>query len=281
MNMSFPRLALLLGVLLVAGCASVARQFGDGLAQGIRNHDDPATVADALPAYLILVDGLLVERGDNAMLLRTGAELYSAYAGSFVDDPARGARLARRALDYARRMICVKRDALCAALDGPVDSFATAVAAQPASRIGELHALAAAWTTYIQRNSDDWKAIAALPKAQALVERVVQLAPAHDNGMPQVYLGVLHSLRPAAVGGQPERGREAFEAAIAISQGRNLMAKAMYAEHYARLLFERELHDRLVDEVLAADPVAPGLTLSNVLAQQRAAHLKETANDYF
>jgi hypothetical protein len=272
---------LLVVLLALAGCAGVARKFGDGLASGIRNHDDPATVADALPAYLILVDGLLAERGDNAMLLRTGAELYGAYAGSFVDDPARAAKLARRGFDYARRMACVRRDTLCSTLDGPVDEFARAVAAQPPKRLVELHALAGAWTTYIQRHSDDWKAIAALPKAQALVERVVQIAPAHDQGMAQVYLGVLHSLRPAAVGGQPERGRAAFEAALAASNGQNLMAKALFAEYYARLTYDRDLHDRLVEEVLAADAAAPGLTLSNVLAQQRAAHLKETANEFF
>lgn len=277
------RRALLLVVLVVlVGCAGVARKFGDGLASGIRNHDDPATVADALPAYLVLVDGLLAERGDNAMLLRTGAELYSAYAGSFVDDPARAAKLARRGFDYARRMVCVRQgDALCRALDGPVDEFARAVAAQPSKRLDELHALAGAWTTYIQRHSEDWKAIAALPKAQALVERVVLIAPGHDHGMAQVYLGVLHSLRPAAVGGQPERGRAAFEAALAASNGQNLMAKALFAEYYARLTYDRELHDRLVGEVLAAEAAAPGLTLSNVLAQQRAAHLKETANEFF
>jgi hypothetical protein len=271
---------MLLGVAL-AGCAGVARRAGEDLASGIRNHDDPATVGAALPAYLVLIDGLLARRADNVDLLRSAAELYSAYAGSFVDDPARAATLSRRGFDYARRMVCVHRDALCEALDGPIDRFAASVAAQPAKRLAELHALAGAWTTYIQRHSEDWKAIAALPKAQALVERVVQIAPAHDHGMAQVYLGVLHSLRPAAVGGQPERGRAAFEAALAASDGRNLMAKALYAEYYARLTYDRELHDRLVEDVLAAPPAAPGLTLSNVLARQRAEYLKRTANDFF
>ena len=37
--------------------------------------------------------------------------------------------------------------------------------------------------------------------------------------------------------------------------------KVEYARGYARTLYERELHDRLLTEVMEADPVAPRLTL--------------------
>jgi hypothetical protein len=53
------------------------------------------------------------------------------------------------------------------------------------------------------------------------------------------------------------------------------------AEFYARLVFDRELHDRLLGEVLAADPKAPGYTLMNTLAQQRANQLLASGKDYF
>jgi hypothetical protein len=59
------------------------------------------------------------------------------------------------------------------------------------------------------------------------------------------------------------------------------MAKVEYARRYARLMFDRELHDRLLQEVLAADPVYPELTLSNVLAQRQAKELLQSAEDYF
>ena len=44
---------------------------------------------------------------------------------------------------------------------------------------------------------------------------VLGAARNHDGarGLAQVYLGVLHSLRPEAIGGQPEKGRRHFEAA--------------------------------------------------------------------
>jgi len=272
-------------VLSLAGCAALTGRIGDrvgsDLAAGIRNHDDPATVADALPAYLVLLDGMIEGDPDNAGLLRSAAELYGTYAGSFVDDRERAARLAGRAFGYARRAVCVGQRRLCGALDGPVDSFEGIAASLDRGELAFAYALAAAWAGQIQTHSDDWSAIAALPKAQALLERVVALDPDHQQGMPFVYLGVLHSLRPAAVGGTPELGRAAFEQAIARSNGGNLMARVLFAEFHARLVFDRELHDRLLAEALAAEPTVPGFTLANTLAQRRAAQLQASADEYF
>ena len=113
------------------------------------------------------------------------------------------------------------------------------------------------------------------------VQRVAARRPDIDHGMAWVYLGVLNSLRPAAVGGEPEKGRAAFERAVDLSDGRNLMAKTLFAEFYARLVFDQELHDQLLNEVISADPDSPGLTLSNVLAQDRAKELLAGSADYF
>jgi hypothetical protein len=55
----------------------------------------------------------------------------------------------------------------------------------------------------------------------------------------------------------------------------------LYAQFYARLVFDRALHDRLLNEVLAADPVAPRLTLINTLAKVKAKALLESGKDYF
>lgn len=280
--------ALLLSVL--AGCAAIAGRAGDRLAgqlgTAILASDDPATVRDALPAYLLLLDALLVDdgRGDagKTALLFAAAELNGAYAGNFTDgDQARARRLAGKALGYARRGVCSGSARLCAAIDGDIDTFAAALAATPDADIAAMYALAAAWAGHLQANSADWGAIAELPKVQALLERVVAIDPGHARGMPQVYLGVLNSLRPEAVGGRPEQGRAHFEAAIAQSGGRNLYAKTLMAEYYARLVFDQELHDRLLVEVLSADPHAVGYTLTNVLAQDRARALQESARDYF
>lgn len=282
-------LVLALAASALAGCAAVASRAGDRLAtqlgQAVTNSDDPATVRDGLPAYLLLIDGLINDgQPDDAKagLLFAGAELNGAYAGNFTGgDGDRARRLAAKALGYARRGTCASDRALCAALDGNIEAFEAAVAAAPDRQLPTLYALAAAWAGYLQANSEDWAAIADLPKVQALLDRVVAIDPAHEQGMAQLYLGVLHSLRPEAIGGQPERGRRHFESAIEFSGGRNLYAKTLMAEYYARLVFDQALHDRLLAEVLAADPAQAGFTLVNVLAQSRARDLQASGKDYF
>jgi hypothetical protein len=111
--------------------------------------------------------------------------------------------------------------------------------------------------------------------------QVVALDERYDYGGGHLYLGVFETLLPPALGGRPEIGREHFERAVSISEGRQLLTKVLYAERYARLVFDRDLHDRLLEEVMAADPMVPGLTLMNVMAQQQAAQLLDSADEYF
>jgi hypothetical protein len=121
----------------------------------------------------------------------------------------------------------------------------------------------------------------AFPKLSVPAGLVVVLAPNHADGEPYMYLGVLATLRPASLGGKPDEGKAYFEKALALSDGRNQMVRVLYAEHYARLVFDQPLHDKLLNEVIAADPHAPGLTLINVLAQQRARKLLQSGKDFF
>jgi hypothetical protein len=277
-------------VLAVAlgGCASLVQkasdQFARNLGAAVLDSEDPATVRDGLPAYLLLLDSLVAgaKPGEpaNASTLVAAARLNGAYAGNFTgDDHVRAQRLAGKAFRYARQATCQLDAPLCAAIDGDPQGFADVVSTD--TQAGTMYVLASSWAGFLQANSEDWGAIADLPKVQALLERVVAIDPGHDGGQAWVYLGVLNSLRPEAIGGKPEQGRQDFEKAIALSGGRNLYAKTLYAEYYARLLFDQPLHDRLLNEVIAADPKAPGYTLTNTLAQDRARKLLESGKDYF
>jgi hypothetical protein len=272
-------------LLVLAGCAALMRpagnRFAENLTSSILDQNDVETVRDGAPAYLLAVDGLIEGDPGNAALLLTGARLYGAYASAFVEDEARAQRLWNRALGYARRALCSENSKQCGALERPFDDFVLSLEAVDRSDVPALYGFGAAWAGWVQAHSEDWGAVAEVPKIEALMRRVVDLDESYDHGGAHLYLGVLLTQRPASLGGQPEQGREHFERAIALSQGRNLMAKVLYARSYARLVFDRPLHDRLLREVLAADPQAPGLTLSNTLARDEARGLLDEADEYF
>jgi TRAP transporter T-component len=272
-------------VVALCGCATLlggaTQRLADDLTDAILSQDDPATVRDGAPAYLLLVDALIEGDPHDVDLLLSGAQLYTAYAGAFVEDADRARRLTDRARGYGLRALCRRSRALCATVEGPYEPFAAALAGTGRSDLPVLYGFGAAWAGWIQAHADDWNAVAEIPKVEALMRRVVELDDAWDEGGGHLYLGVLATLRPASLGGHPEEGRAQFERAIELSGGRNLMAKVLFARQYARLVFDRPLHDRLLKEVLAANPETPGLTLSNTLAQEQARALLDGADDYF
>ncbi|MEO7433053.1 MAG: TRAP transporter TatT component family protein [Dokdonella sp.] len=278
-------LAVCVLTLVLGGCASVVnratQRLADDLSAGILDQDDLATAREGVPAWLLLIDGLIQGAPQNANLLIAGSRLYDSYGSAFVDDPERAKRLTARSFGYARRATCVRLVPLCQQLDAPFEAFHAEVSKVDVRNIAMLYQLASSWAGRLQANSADWKAIADLPKIQLLVERVVALDPSYGKGEPYMILGVLATLRPASLGGRPEEGKADFEKALALSGGNNQMVRVLYAEHYARLVFDQPLHDRLLNEAINADPHAPGLTLINTVAQMRARKLLESGKDYF
>ncbi|WP_232802497.1 TRAP transporter TatT component family protein [Alloalcanivorax mobilis] len=264
---------------LLQGCA--VGRLDESLARGVMDNDDLGVVENGLPAYLLMVDGLIVNWPQREGLLSTGADLYAAYAGLFVHDEQRAARLSDKALGYALRAACAHDSDYCDLRDLPVPEFEALIDEAGRGEVPVLFTLGSAWAGYIETHSGDWNAVAELSQVRALMERVVAIDEGYRYGQAQMYLGVLDSLLPATLGGKPEQARRHFERAIALSQGRNLLARVLYAQHYARLVFDRELHDRQLRLVLAADPEEPGLTLQNTHAQREAKRLLASADEYF
>ena len=276
---------LVLLVFLLTGCASLVSSATSTMANNITlailNQDDPATVRDGAPSYLLMIDGLIEGDPDNTKLLLAGAKLYGSYSSAFVDDEARAQRLASKSLSYARRALCLEAREVCETTAGKLDKFEDSLVGTGKGELATLYGFAVAWAGWIQINSADWNAVADLAKVTALFEQCLAIDERHDGGGAHVYLGVIKSLRPAALGGKPEIARTHFERAIEISAGHNLMVNVLMAKHYARNVFDRELHDSLLTSVIAANADYPGYVLSNSLAKQEADQLLAESGDFF
>ena len=277
------RIALLLAVLLLLpGCVSDALAgFTGSLGTAILDNDDPETVRAGAPSYLLLIDALVDGEPTNATYLALSSQLHGAYGSAFVDEPERKVRFATKALVLAERALCAERADACGLRARQLPDIEAWLGTAAADDVPRVYGLAVAWAGYIQASSEDWNAVAELSRVQRLMSWVAATTPAHDQGGAHLYLGVMASLVPAAMGGQPEASRAHFEKAVELSGGRHLMTKVMFARSYARSVYDRELHDRLLNEVLAADPHVPGQTLVNVIAQREAKALLASADEYF
>lgn len=271
--------------LLLTGCASIissaTTKIADDLTQSIRNQNDLETVRVGAPAYLIMIDGLIEGDPQSTHLLIAGSKLYSSYHLAFVDDKHRSKNMADRSFNYAKTALCIELPKICHGLGFKFDQFKETLSSANKNDLLVLYAFASAWAGWIQSNTDNWDAIAEIPKLKACFERSIELDENFDNGSGHIFLGVLATQIPPGLGGKPEQGRLHFEKARDISGGHNLMINVLMAQHYARLVFDQALHDELLNSVLASPSKYPGYTLINTLAKQQAQILLSESVDFF
>ena len=266
--------------LMLSSC-SVKSDMMTHLSDTIVNNDDLPLVEAGAPAYLLMIDSLISEDPGSKEMLSTAAQLYTAYADVFVTDATRSRKMVNKAFGYADQAICIAAKDACDLKNMPFDKFQEVIAAMGKNNLPYLFTLGNAWASWIMTNSNDFNALADISRIEAIMLKVVLLDETYKEGAAFLYLGTLATFLPPALGGKPEQGKLYFERAIDLSQGKNLMAKVMFAKLYARMIFDRDLHDRLLKEVLDTNPAAPGYTLVNTYAQKQARQLLENAEDYF
>ena len=274
----FPLLIVLSGCSVIIGSAT--EDFAVNLKQTILNHTDPDTVADALPAYLLMMETSATGDSENESLLFATANMYGAYISLLPDDILRKQRLSRKSLDFALQGMCMHTQSWCGLQTKSFDDLRALIAQSDIDDIDSLYSVATAWAGWIQANKSDWNAIAQLAQVKLIIQRVLELDETYKQGSAHVYLAVMESLIPATLGGNPELAQQHFQRAMQLAP-ENLMINVLYAKHYARMAFERDLHDNLLKRVLETPVAAPNLTLINTLAQQQAQQLLNSANDYF
>lgn len=272
-------------LLLTGACATVVATAGSGVAgnlnAAILNQDDPELVRDGAPAYLLMLDSVVEGAPDNVAALSAAAELYAAYGVVFVDNPVRARKLTTRGRNYGRRALCSAKESVCGMWEETFDGFVIRLQEVGEGEVEALYTFSLSWIAYIQAYADDFGALAKLPHAQAALLRVQEIDPQYKEADIHHFLAVLDTIRPPALGGDFESGRAHYERALQLSAGKDLSIKVDFARYYARTLYERELHDQLLKEVLEADPIQPGFTLFNTLAQTEAQHLLDSADEYF
>ena len=270
---------------LLSGCASLmssaASGMADNLSTAMLNQDDPETVRAGAPSYMLLLDSFLEGSPDDPELLSAAATMYASYGAVFADDEVRAMRLTSRARNYAHRAICNSYEPSCDWREITYDEFVATLDGLGEKQADLLYTYGFATLAYLRAHSADWNSLAELPQIEALLNRYLDIAGDDVDGAVHMYMGILLTLRPPALGGKPEEARGHFEKAIEMSGGRDLSAKVEFARGYAMLLYDRDLHDQLLGEVISADPYADGLTLGNVMAKEQAAKMLANADNYF
>lgn len=263
------------------GRVAAAALLLEDVAKAAYKQSDIRIIREGMPAYLMLIDGMVEAWSDNAPLLIAAAQAYASFASVFVDEDKAYTRLLfAKARDYALRSLINRgfKDPLST----PFEEFAIDVQKAGKGDVPYIFWSAACWANWIILNIDSMEALAQLPRVELMMRRTLELDEGFYYGSPHLFMGIWLASRPPIAGGDLKKANEHFLKAIELGKGKVLMTYVYYADAYARRAMDKELFMRNLEKVLQSPAdIEPQLTLVNTMAKQKAKVLLEKVDEYF
>jgi hypothetical protein len=167
-------------------------------------------------------------------------------------------------------------------LDSTIADFNNQVSKMRKTYVDTMFWTASNWAKWIDMNRDDTEAISQLPRATALMQRVLELDDTFYYGGAHMYFGVYYGSRAPTLGGDFKKSREHFDRAREITNGRLLIPDLLQAQYLARQQGnQEEFHKLLTGIVDAPDDLMPELGLQNQIAKRKAAALLKKEKEWF
>ena len=254
----------------------------EGVARASSQQSDLRVLREGMPAYLMLIDGMIQAWPDNEQLLIAGAQSYSSFASLFVEDQdkeyanllyARGRQYALRSLEMRGFKDPLQR---------PFDDFKGGLKSLGKKDVPILFWTATCWANWIRLNLDSMEALSELPRVEGMMRRVLELDEGFYYGGPHLFMGIWYASRPKMAGGDLKKAQEHFLKALDLGQRKFLMAYVYYASYYARNMMDKDLFTSTLQKVLETPPeTSPDLVLLNTVAQKKAKELLSHVGEYF
>jgi predicted anti-sigma-YlaC factor YlaD len=280
---------VLFSAILLSGC-SVKRyainQLGNALAGAgstFASDDDPELIRAAVPFSLKLIESLLAETPRHEGLLLAAAQGFTQYAYAFVQEDAdeledtdkvkatamraRAAKLYLRARNYGLRGLEIKHPA-----------FAERLKANPKEAVKELRKseaplmywTAISWGAALSA-SHDFMMIPEIPRFEALIDRVLEMDEAYDQGTVHTFMVTYEMSRLSAKADKAARAKEHFDRAVALGGGHQAGPLVAYAEFVLVAQKNKTEFQNMLRQALRLDINASPVNRELNLAVQRRA----------
>lgn len=237
----------------------------------------------AFPANIELLEGMIYNDPDNRLLHEYAARAYYGYAYAFVedDDRRRAANLYRRGLNHGLIALDLA-GADGRLLEMPQDRFEQDVAKLDDDAIPAMFWTASNLAKLIDMNRDQAADIARLPRAVALMQRVMALDEHYYMSGPHMFFGVYYGSRSAMLGGDLSKSARHFAAARDFNHGRLLIVDLLQAQYLARQRFDAADFRKLLNGILQTpNDVYPEQGLINSIARRKARLFLNKESEWF
>ena len=287
--LQIPILLCVLCLFLSTGClpnkkltVAAAGTLLEGVAKSAFQQSDLKLVREGIPAYLMMMDGMIESVPDNEQLLINAARTYSSFTSAFIEetDPEYAKLLYGRAKQYSLRSLEIR------GLNNPAqslfDDFKEDLKSCGSNDVPYLFWAGTSWGSWIKLNLDSMEAIAELPRVELMMKKVLELDEGFYYGGPHIFMGIWFASWPRDAGGDLKKAQKHFQRALEIGQGRFLMTHVYYANYYARQTLDKDLFVSTLQKVLdtPAD-ILPEVTLLNTVARKKAEDLLNRKEEIF
>jgi hypothetical protein len=258
----------------------------------LQQESDYELARQALPGTLKTIEGFWIVDPENERLIRLLTEGFCQYGTGFVEDDWEAARLAKDlpATEYHNERStkiftrCLNYALLTLGKRWQRDLFGdpTTVAALLKEDAGSDKRFAMLFAglalgSIINHNLAQMEMLGYLPTVEMVLNQVLEIdkqrPPANrvHAALPYIALGMLHTGRPAALGGEPDRARGYFEQALKITDGKFLLARSLMGYRVGLAKGDRKFfHDQLKQVLETAPSVWPEQRLANEIAHRKA-----------
>jgi len=252
------------------------------VARASNRQSDLRILREGMPAYLMLIDGMVQAMPKNDQLLIAAAQSYSSFASLFVEDQDKeyANLLYGRGKQYALKSLEMR--GFNEPLQRPFDEFKEGLNRLEKKDVPTIFWTATCWANWIRLNLDSMEAISELPRVEWMMKRALELDEAFYYGGPHLFMGIWYASRPKIAGGDLKKAQEHFLKALDLGKGKFLMAYVYYANYYARKIMDKELFTSTLQKVLETPAeISPDLVLLNTVAKKQAKDLLSHVGEYF
>jgi TRAP transporter T-component len=276
-----------LGRITVGTTAKVLKRATPALQQ----EADFQLAHDAAPATLKTVEGFWVVDPDNEDLLVLLTEGYCQYGSVFVEDDWEIAKFAKKLDDiehHNTRATHIFTRCLNYALKQLGESWQTGLFEAPevvvklAKETGGDKRTPMMWTalalgSIINHNLGRAETLSYLTTVKILLDRVLELDRASPPerkdhaALPHIAYGMLLSAGGAQIGGDPDKAKASFEAALQVTDNKLLLARTLMGYRVGtQTQNQKFFHDQLKQVLETPPSVWPEQRLANEVAHRRA-----------
>ncbi len=254
----------------------------EGGVEALNHETDLDLAEDSIPANLNMLQGMIKIDPQNALLHTYAAQAYYGLAYGFNEDtqPGRASKFYQRGMKHGIEALQI--NGAKNLLNSTIAEFDKQVSAMRKDDVAAMFWTASCWAKWIDMHRDDPEAIAQLPRATALMQRVIDLEETFYYGGAHMYFGVYYGSRAPTIGGDYNKSKQHFDRAREITNGKLLIPDLLQAQYLARQQFDQDdFHKRLSAIINAPDDLMPELGLQNQIAKRKAALLLKKEKQWF